>query len=83
MAIKHKKQGPKPLPRLNGSMAHVHELLKYHNQQPKNDSGRRGGLRFGQRVWNALGKKHLSWPELFYCEDTSKAYAMIAEEFGY
>lgn len=36
--------------------------------------------RLGQYIWNKHGRELESWPELFYCEDATKAYVMAMLE---
>lgn len=37
------------------------------------------GIRFGQHIWNKYGVQGETWPEVFYAETTSKAYAHIIQ----
>lgn len=38
------------------------------------------GQRFGQYLWNLYGAPGCSWPELFYCTESSDAFNMAVLE---
>ena len=89
MGIKRKRLGPAPNRRLHGTVRDAFEVRATHYREPKQVFKRadgstliqHGGLRLGQRIWNALGTGNESWPELFYCTDDKKAWALVVKEY--
>lgn len=60
--------------------AHAH-ILHWYRLGPVDQYGRRKDLRLGQYVWNMMGKKGETFPELFYAEDAQLAESLIYQEF--
>lgn len=38
-------------------------------------------MRLGQYVWNMMGEKEQSWPELYYCSNEADVHEMIFYHF--
>lgn len=68
--------------RLNGSIHeyYAHELA-WNRSGPIDEFSRRGGQRFGQYIWNMMGKLDSSWPDLFYSKSNAEVSRMVHEEF--